>query len=111
MTTHKKEKQMLTHYLNLILNYAYRRIHPGGAFEAFIKQQPDAIYRLDKDAQRNLAEIWKFAYQHLDHSSWGAQGFENWVAGTPTEAELTDYYKYYNDLIKTDWTQVDTSHG
>lgn len=105
----------IRHHKIVILNFAYRHIHPGGGLEQTILLTPSFQRFLDREARQHCAELLDFIDAHVAHSSRTRQGFDDWVCEKPNEYEEREYDKWYEALTPmprpNGWEEVDTSHG
>lgn len=105
----------LTHYRLLILNFAYRHLHPGDGFAGLIMLKPGFEGRLDHIAQDNLCELLKFATAHVPYNTRSAQGFNDWINTESNEFDEASFNKWVSAITPmsrpTGWEEVDTSNG
>ena len=105
----------LTHYRLLILNFAYRHLHPGDGFAGLIMLKPGFEGRLDHIAQANLCELLKFATAHVPHDTRNVMGFDDWLHDEPNEFDEALFNKWVSAITPmprpTGWEEVDTSNG
>ena len=105
----------LHHHKTIVLNFAYRHIHPGGGLEKTILLTPSFQRFLDREARQHLAELLDFIDAHVPHDTRNRKGFDSWHSTQPTEEELTVYKQWLGAITPmprpTGWEEVDTSNG